>query len=121
MLILNNRFLHLVSFCRSVHPEFLRSFLVLSYKVTNYLDKIKILEQSPFQKYATSWVFLALRRMLYMCICVFFFVSTRLTHMCTWEYRFSGTLPCAAFVYFVFCLAGGRTGEQRCYKRSSRT
>ena len=30
-----------------------------------------ILEQSSFQKYATCWVFLALRHMLYLCICVF--------------------------------------------------
>ena len=29
------------------------------------------LEQSPFQKYATCWVFLALSHMLYLCICVF--------------------------------------------------
>ena len=29
------------------------------------------LEQSPFQKYATCWVFLAPHNMLCMCICVF--------------------------------------------------
>ena len=30
-----------------------------------------ILEQSSFQKYTICWVFLALCRMLYLCICVF--------------------------------------------------
>ena len=42
-----------------------------------------ILEQSSFQKYATCWVFLALRHMLYLCICVFcicIFVFACLTH-----------------------------------------
>ena len=27
-------------------------------------------EQSSFKKYTTCWVFLALRKMLYLCICV---------------------------------------------------
>ena len=46
-----------------------------------------ILEQSSFQKYTTCWVFLALRHMLYLCICVFvylcicIFVFVRLTHV----------------------------------------
>ena len=42
-----------------------------------------ILEQSAFQKYTTCWVFLALRLMLYLCICVFcicIFVFACLTH-----------------------------------------
>ena len=42
-----------------------------------------VLEQSSFQKYATCWVFLALRHMLYLCICVFvyvYFVFACLTH-----------------------------------------
>ena len=43
-------------------------------------------EQSSFQEYTTCWVFLALRHMLYLCICVFvylcicIFVFARLTH-----------------------------------------
>ena len=37
--------------------------------------------ESSFQNYTTCWVFLALRHMLYLCICVFvFFVFVRLTH-----------------------------------------
>ena len=42
-----------------------------------------ILEQSSFQKYTACWVFLALRHMLYLCICVFgicIFVFACLTH-----------------------------------------
>ena len=41
------------------------------------------LEQSSFQKYTTCWVFLALRHMLYLCVCVFcicIFVFACLTH-----------------------------------------
>merc|ERR1712212_500546 len=46
-----------------------------------------ILEQSSFQKYTTCWVLLALRHMLYLCICVFvylcicIFVFVRSAHM----------------------------------------
>ena len=36
------------------------------------------LEQSSFKKYATCWVFLALRHTLYLCICICVFA--RLTH-----------------------------------------
>merc|ERR1712175_29585 len=45
-----------------------------------------ILEQSSFQRYITCWVFLAIRHMLYLCICVFMylyiciFVLVVLTH-----------------------------------------
>ena len=39
-----------------------------------------ILEQSSFQKYTTCWVFLALRHMLYLCICVFVFVYLCMRH-----------------------------------------
>ena len=38
------------------------------------------LEQSPFQKYATCWVFLALRHMLHLCTCICSFDR--------WEYHF---------------------------------
>ena len=41
----------------------------------------QILEQSSFQKYITCWVFLALRRMLYLCICVFVFVYLCRRHL----------------------------------------
>ena len=40
-----------------------------------------ILEQSSFQKYTTCWVFLALRHMLYLCICVFVFVYLCMRHL----------------------------------------
>ena len=40
-----------------------------------------ILEQSSFQKYGTCWVFLALRHMLYLCICVFVFVYLCMRHL----------------------------------------
>ena len=39
-----------------------------------------ILEKSSFQKYTTSWVFLALCHMLYLCICVFVFVYLCMRH-----------------------------------------
>ena len=39
------------------------------------------LEQSSFQKYTTCWVFLALRHMLYLCICVFVFVYLCMRHL----------------------------------------
>ena len=54
------------------------------------------LEQSPFQKYATSWVFLALRRMLYMCICVFVFFYLRVWLICV-----HGNF--VFFCYFAMC------------------
>jgi len=38
----------------------------------------EILEQSSFQKYATCWVFLALRHMLYLCMCILYL---RVWHM----------------------------------------
>ena len=37
-----------------------------------------ILEQSPFQKYTSCWVFLTPRHMMYLCICIFVFAC--LTH-----------------------------------------
>merc|ERR1712198_223748 len=40
-----------------------------------------ILEQSAFQKYTTCWVFLALRHMFYLCICVFVFVYLCMRHL----------------------------------------
>ena len=36
-----------------------------------------ILEQSSFQRYTSSWVFLALCHMLYLCICVFVFLASQ--------------------------------------------
>ena len=45
-----------------------------------------ILEPSSFQKYTTCWVFLALRHMLYLCICVFVFLYLCVWHM--WIYFF---------------------------------
>ena len=44
-----------------------------------------IIEQSSFQKYATCWVFLALRHMLHLCICVCVFCICVFD---TWEYNF---------------------------------
>ena len=46
------------------------------------------LEQSSFQKYATCWVFLALRHMLYLCICVFVYVYFCICVFDTCEYHF---------------------------------
>ena len=37
--------------------------------------------ESSFQKYTTCWVFLALRHMLYLCICVFVFLYLCVRHM----------------------------------------
>ena len=39
-----------------------------------------ILEQFSFQKYTTCWVFLALRHMLYLYICVFVFLYLCVRH-----------------------------------------
>ena len=47
-----------------------------------------MLEQSSFQKYTTCWVFLALRHMLYLCICVFCICIFCICVFDTWEYYF---------------------------------
>ena len=47
-----------------------------------------ILEKSSFQKYTTCWVFLALRHMLYLCICVFCNCIFCICVFDTWEYHF---------------------------------
>ena len=46
-----------------------------------------ILEQSSFQKYTTCWVFLALRHMLYLRICVFCICISCIRAFNTWEYH----------------------------------
>ena len=45
-----------------------------------------MLEQSSFQKYTTCWVFLALRHMLYLCICVFCICIFCICVFDTWEH-----------------------------------
>ena len=45
---------------------------------TTVRDSGDILEQSPFKKYTTCWVFLALCDMLYLCICILYL---RVWHM----------------------------------------
>ena len=47
-----------------------------------------MLEQSSFQKYTTCWVFLALRHMLYLCICVFCICIFCICVFEIWEYNF---------------------------------
>ena len=51
-----------------------------------------ILEKSSFQKYNTCWIFLALRDVLYLCICLFVYLC-----ICVFLY-----LCVCVFVYFVF-------------------
>ena len=80
-----------------------------------------ILEQSSFQKYTTCLVFLALRHMLYLCICVFCICIFCVCASDTWEYNFwyawtilfskiyhmlglSGTSSYAVFVYLCICI-----------------
>ena len=47
-----------------------------------------ILEQSSLQKYTTCWVFLALRHMLYLCVCVFLYLYFCICMFDTREYHF---------------------------------
>ena len=53
--------------------------------LTHGIVIFNILEQSPFQKYRTFWVFLALRHMLYLCILYLYFCICTFD---TWEYNF---------------------------------
>ena len=45
------------------------------------LEECQTPEQSSFHKYTTCSVFLALRNMLYLCICVFVFVYLSMRHL----------------------------------------
>ena len=75
-------FWHFVLCCICVFVYFVIVFFVFV-RLTHESIIFNILEQSSFQKYTTCWVFLALRHMLYLCICVFcicIFVFARLTH-----------------------------------------
>ena len=42
-------------------------------------------EQSSLQKYTTSWVFMALCHMPYLCICVFVYLCICILYLCVWH------------------------------------
>ena len=87
-------------------------------RLTHWIIIFDTLEQSPFQKYATCWVFLAPHHMMYLCILYLYFCICAFD---TWDYHFwypwtilfskichtlglSGTLPYAVFVYLYICV-----------------
>ena len=57
-----------------------------------------ILEQSSFQKYGTCWVFLALRHMLYLCICVLVYL-----YICVFVYLYL-YICVFVFLYLYICI-----------------
>ena len=69
------------------------------------------LEQSSFQNYATCWVFLALRHMLYLCFwlfCIFIFYlcvwHTGMSFLISLNNHFFKNIPhVGAFCFFVIC------------------
>jgi len=69
----NGSFWHFVICCICVFVYFCICIFVFV-RLAHMIMIFDILEQSSFQKYTTCWVFLALRHMLYLCICVFVYL-----------------------------------------------
>ena len=72
-------FWHFVICCICVFVYFVFVFLVFA-RLTHGNIIFDTLEQSPFQKYTTCLVFLALCHMPYLCICVIGFL-----YLCIWH------------------------------------